>query len=746
MTTSTRVDRREFLRASALAGGGVLLATYLAPLGSAADALAAQLPAEFVPNAFIRITPDGVVTITAKNPEIGQGVKTMLPMLIAEELDADWSRVRVEQGDFDPVKFQNQVAGGSTATPVNWLPMRRVGAAARAMLVTAAAEGWGVPASECVTEPGVVVHRASGRRLTYGELSTRAASVAAPALESVPLKDAKDFRIIGKPIAGVDNRSIVTGKPLFGIDVVRPGMKYAIYEKCPVFAGKVASANLDEVRALPGVRSAFVVEGTTNLAGLVGGVAIVADTWWHARSARQRLKVQWNEGPQGSHSSAGYAARAAELAAGAPQRSLRKDGDPDAAIAAGGAKRVKGDYYYPFIAHAQLEPMNATAVFQDGKLEMWAPTQTPQAGRTLVARTLGIPEDAITIHLTRQGGGFGRRLYNDFLVEAAWIAKETAGVPVKLVWTREDDMQHDQYRPGGWHHLSGAVDAQGNLAAWKNHFVSFGEGTQFAPSAGISPAEFPARFVRNFELANSLIPTGVPTGALRAPGSNGIAFATQCFIDELALAAGKDPLQFRLEMLSGYQADPPPQPGPDGRTPPVPASLDPARMRGVLELVAEKSGWGKTKLPRGTGMGIAFHWSHRGHFAEVVQATVARAGRLTVNKVWVAGDVGSVIINPSNAENNTQGAVLDGIAEALSQEITIEKGRAVQSNFHDFRLLRLTQAPPVEVHWRITENAPTGIGEPALPPVVPALVNAIFAATGKRLRSLPISKHDLRWS
>ena len=728
--TNPTITRRNFLRVSAVAGGGILLAVY-APRLIHGDAFGATPLAPGELNAFIRITPDGIVTIAAKNPEIGQGVKTMLPMIIADELDVEWKDVRVEQVGLDTDRYENQWAGGSTATPINWTPLRQVGAAARAMLVAAAAATWGVDESSCTTAAGVVHHRGSGRQLGYGALVDKAAMMRAPELKSVPLKDPGDFRIIGTPVHGVDNHAIVTGKPLYGIDVTLPGMVYAVYQKCPVYAGTVKRANLEAVKALPGVRDAFVVEPAADapLNGLLGGVAIIGDSWWAAQSARGKLDVEWDEGATAQQSSASFATQAATLSKQPPARSLRSDGDPDTALA-GAPHVVRADYFYPFIAHVTLEPQNCTAHYRDGKLEIWAPTQTPAGGRSLVAKTLGIAEGDITIHITRSGGGFGRRLNNDYMVEAARIARQV-DAPVKLLWSREDDVEHDFYRPAGFHSLAGGVDANGKLVAWKDHFVTFGDPPRYAASAGISGTEFPARFVPNFSLGASSMPLGVPTGALRAPGSNAIAFVMQSFIDELAHAAGRDPVEFRRDLLSNVEDH---------------AAMDAQRMRGVLELVAEKSGWGKQTFPRGTAQGVAFHFSHRGYFAEVVQATVSRGGLLKVDRVWVAGDIGSQIINPLNAESQAQGAVLDGLSEAFGQEITIENGRAVQSNFNHYPLLRMREAPPVEVHFLRTDFPPTGLGEPALPPAVAALCNAIFTATGKRVRSLPLSRHDLSWS
>jgi len=718
--------RRLLLKVGSAAGGGLLMGVqWVQPSAArAADETTAL-------TAFVTIGTDNLVTITAKNPEIGQGVKTMLPMLIAEELDVDWKTVRVIQSDFDTARYGSQMAGGSTATPRNWLPMRQAGAVARSMLVQAAADGWGVPAGECTTAMGVIAHASSQRTATYGSVASKAATLTPPDPTQVPLKDPKAFAIIGKGQKSVDDPKIVRGAPLFGIDVTMPGLVHAVFVKCPVFGGKVTSANLEAVKARKGVKDAFIVRGGGDLTGLLDGIAILADTWWTANRARGALEVVWDEGPTATQSSVFYAANAKALAAQPPQASIRKDGDPDAAFASA-AKVVQAEYSYPFLGHATLEPQNCTALFRDGKLELWAPSQDPQSGRQLVSRTLGVAEADITLHMTRIGGGFGRRLMNDYMVEAAAIAKQAPGLPVKMLYSRADDIQHDMYRAAGFHHFKGGLDASGKLVGFRDHLIGFGANGRDVTSGGLGSNEFPALCVPDLEYVVSRQPLGLPTGWLRAPGSNALCFVFQSFIDELAHAAGKDPLDFQLELLDARRA--PPAPGARSFGP----GLNPERLKAVLRKAAEMSGWrARGDLPKGVGLGIAAYFSHAGYAAEVARVEVI-GDELRVQKVWMAVDIGSVIINPINARNQCEGAALDGISTALGQEITVENGRVVNASFADFPLLRMYQAPDIEVDFVLSNNNPTGLGEPTLPPVIPAVCNAIFAASGKRIRSLPI--------
>jgi isoquinoline 1-oxidoreductase subunit beta len=735
-----KMDRRSFFRVSAMIGGGFMLAHYVDPV---AKVLAqGPAPAHLLPSSFIQIAPTGIVTIMAKNPEEGQGVKAMLPMLIAEELDVDWKDVRLTQADVDAAKYGPQVAGGSTATPVNWVPLRQVGAMCRAMLLSAAAQTWNVSESECSTASGRVMHEASGKSAGYGDLAAKAAALPVPDPTTLRMKDPKNYKIIGKTVPGVDNHSIVTGKPLYGIDFVAPGMLFAVFQKCPTYGGKVVSANLEEIKAMPGIRFAFTVDGGTDLTGLLGGVAIVADSWWQAKTAREKLQVKWDEGPTASQSSKGFADQAEAFSKQAPQRTLRKDGDFDVAFG-NGAKTVEAAYSYPFISHVPLEPQNCSAHFQDGKLELWAPSQTPQQGLQVAARTIGIDPSAITMHQPRIGGGFGRRLTNDYVAEAAWIAK-VVGVPVKLLWTREDDMQHDFYRPGGFHYLRGAVDASGNLSAWQDHFVSYGNNGRFVASGDMGADEFPGRFIPNYGLHYSLIPCGIPTGAMRAPRSNALAFVIQSFIDELAHAAGKDPIAFRLALMDNSPLAA--TPGPGGRGPAGP-QFNAQRMQGVLREIQKTSGWGTRTLPKGTGMGVGCHFSHLGYFASVANVTVKPDKSMKVNKIWTVGDVGSQIINPGPAVNLSQGAVIEGMSHIMGYEITFDRGAAVQSNFLEVQPVRISQAPPdIQIDFVVTDNSPTGLGEPALPPVLPAIANAVFAATGERIRALPLMKLGYSWA
>lgn len=738
---SAPLQRREFLKLTGVAGGGLALAFYIRS-GPQANAQGAPASGVFAPNAFIRIAPSGAVTIVSKQPEMGQGVKTSLPMIIAEQLEVPWKGITIEQGDFDEKKYGGQGAGGSNSTPNNYDNFHLLGATVRTMLVTAAAQTWSVPATECRAENASVVHT-SGKSLKYGQLVAKAATLPVPAKEEVKLKEPKDYKLLGKRIPQYDSEAIVTGKPLFGMDVRLPGMLYAVYERCPAFGGKVVSANVDQIKRLPGVKDAFVIEGNGKVKELLPGVAIVADSTWAAFTARKQLKVTWDEGKVVNESWDKFVEQARGEAHKKPGRSLRKDGDVEGALK-GAAKTVEAEYLYPFIAHAPLEPQNTTALWKDGVMEVWSPCQIPNAGAGMLTRVLGIPADKIKLHINRAGGGFGRRISNDYLVEAAAIAQKVPA-PVKLTWSREDDLRHDHMRPGGIHFLKGGVDASGKIVAWKNHFFTFGEGGNPGSGGNLSGDEFPGRWIANFEAQQTMFDTGWPMGPWRAPGSCVFSWVIHSFIDELAHAAGRDPLDIRLELLG--TRDEMPAGGAGGAGKKGGPGYNVARMRNVLKFAAEKAGWGRKKFPKGQGAGIAFHFSHRGYFAQVAEVTVTKEGQLKVDRFVTGVDVGAQIVNLSGAENQVEGSVVDAMSVLMHQELNIERGRVVQSNFDDYPLLRATEAPTkIETHVLKTNYPTTGMGEPALPPVAPAICNAIFAATGKRVRQLPLARTDLRWS
>jgi isoquinoline 1-oxidoreductase beta subunit len=743
------LGRRAFLKKTALAGGGLALLFHLDTKIAHAEESDAPAKLEGHPhtevlNAFVRVAPDNTVTIFSKGPEIGQGIKTAFGLIIAEELDADWKTVVVEQAPVDPKVYGSQSAGGSTSIPRGWDQLRQAGAAARAMLVAAAAKQWRVPATECTTSASMVTHKPSGRKLSYGDLATAASMEPVPDAAKLPLKARADWKLLGKRIPGVDNHSIVTGKPMFGIDVQMPGMVYANYTKCPAIGGTVKSANLDAIKKLPGVLDAFVLEGTGNPAEVMPGVAIIGKSTWDVFKAKDALKVEWDETNASKDSLTEAAARAKEISAKLPAPATNV-GDVDAAFASA-AKVIEAAYDYAMVSHQQLEPENSTGWLHDGVIELWTPSQTADRGISQVAKLLNMPEDKVTIHQTRVGGGFGRRLTNDYLMEAAAIAVKVQA-PVKLQWSREDDFAYDFFRAPGFHYLKGAIDKSGKLSAFQDHLVSFtANGSRPVSGGGRSNNSFPTDIAHNTRYAISLMPLKIPCGSMRAPTDNTQMFVVGSFLNELSHAAGRDHVDFLLEWFNRAESA-----GPEARKGgPAPAGspsenagaragrFNASRASGVLKLAAEKAGWGK-KMPAGSGMGIAFSFAYGGHVAEVVELSVDAKKHITVHKVTAVADIGP-IVNMSSAENQVQGAVIDGISTAMGLEINVEKGRIQESNFDSYPILRMRSAPQVEAHFIQSDYRPTGLGEPSLPPLAPALGNAIFAANGDRVRSMPFKR------
>jgi isoquinoline 1-oxidoreductase beta subunit len=731
--TTHSLSRRGFLKVAGGAAGGLVLGLSLGVPGDA-QAQSGPPPRPFAPGAFVRVAPDGKITLISKNPEIGQGIKTGFGVILAEELDAKWSDVTVQQAEVNAAVYGAQIAGGSMSTPRAWDELRYAGAGARAMLVAAAAQRWGVPASELTTSDSTVIHAASGRTASYGSLATAAAALPVPDIQSLKLKARKDYKLIGKRFTGVDNAALVRGQPLFALDVRLPGMKYASIAKCPSVGGKARSFNADEIKRLPGIIDAFIIEGTPPVddvmrTGVLPGVAVIGQSTWAVFSARKALKVEWDTTTASKDSWTDFVQQGRTLSK-KPQGDtvVRTKGDVDKALASGNAnnKTVEAFYQYGFVAHAQLEPQNTVAWFKDGAVELWAPMQRPDPA--LVAAAAGLPVDKVKLNQMRVGGGFGRRLMNDFVCEAAYLSRRVDG-PVKVVWTREDDMRHDAFRVGGFMAYKAAVDAQGRLAAFDAHMVSFKDTAsgKVSKGGGFSPNEFPAEYVDDYRASQSLLPLSTPVVFWRAPGASTMAWVQQSFLHEVAVAAGRDHVEFLLELF-GRRA---------GQAAPPAAGLDPDRAIGVIKLAAEKAGWGK-RLPKGHHLGLAFCFSHLGHIAEVAEVSVDAGKKVTVHKVTVAADVGPVI-NLSAAENQCEGSVVDAVG-TMALEVTIEDGAAQQTNFDRYPLPRMAVAPKVETHFVQSDRSPTGLGEPVFPPVVPAICNAIHAATGHRIRTLPITQ------
>jgi isoquinoline 1-oxidoreductase beta subunit len=747
MRTAANTSRREFLKSSAAGGAGLLLAFYLPAIAAQADATEQT----FKPTAYIFIEPHGDVRLVVTRSEMGQGVRTALAMILAEELDADWSRVKIEQGDCDP-EYGDMTTGGSMSIRSSWDPLRKAGATARDMLLTAAADTWGVAKAECSVPGGSVVeHKKTGRKATYGQLALKASAVPVP--KDGPLKDPKDYRIVGTARPRVDGQHIVIGEAHYGIDTKVPGMLYAVVARPLVFGGKVKKFDATRALAVPGVRKVFEVPAVEMppLFGeerkpdsghqhyLWGGVAVVADSTWQAIAGRRALTIDWENGPGAEESTEKQRATLTELLK-TPGKELKKIGDPDAAISSA-AKTVEADYETPFLAHMTMEPVNCTASVHDDKCEVWAPTQNPNGMATALASVLNLPQSALTIHITLIGGGFGRRLCIDYGVEAALISR-SAGVPVKVIWTRDDDIRHDYYRPISHHRLRAGVDAQGQVTSWLHHIAAPSTDSTFVggevPDTGgteIAGTGLPNGTVANYSLQQSFLHTAVPRGYWRAVDTNWNHFAVQSFIDEVAAATRQDPLALRRQLIATKQKPA----GGDDNEGETPVNVD--RLLGVLNLVAEKADWGKP-LPAGRGRGIAGLYGFGSYVAHVAEVTVATDGTLRVDRVVVAVDCGQVI-NPDLVAAQMEGGVVFGLTAALYDEITIQNGQVQQTNFDNYPMLRIAGMPKVEVHLVPSHEPPGGIGEPGVPSTAPAIANAIFAATGKRLRRLPFQTQEL---
>jgi isoquinoline 1-oxidoreductase subunit beta len=718
-TVASRVNRRVFLKTGAAAGGGLLVALYIPGVG---EALLSQEPAKTVPimpSAFVKIAPNNTVTIVANHSEMGQGIYTSLAMLLNEELEADWATVRVESAPVDAVYnnlfFGMQGTGGSTTVASEFERFRKIGAAARLMLVQAAAERWNVKASDCRVEKGVVIHAASSQKATYGSLAEGALKLPVPS--EIPLKSAAQFTQVGKPTRRLDTPSKVDGSAMFGLDVNLPGMLTAVVERPPVFGGKVRQFDATEAEKVPGVKV---------VAQVPSGVAVIAEGFWAAKVGRERLKVTWNEGENARLSTEQMLSEFAALSS-SPGAIAKKTGDPAEALATA-AKTIRALYDVPYLAHAMMEPLNCVVDLKADHCEIWTGTQFQSVDRANAAKVAGLSTEKVQIHTTLLGGGFGRRANpaSDFVVEAMHVAK-AAKAPVKVVWTREDDIRGGWYRPMWYDRFAAGLDSEGNPVAWTHTIVgqSIMQGTPFESfiKDGVDPASVEGAADLLYGIPNLQVDlhspkNGVPVLWWRSVGHSHTGFSVEAFFDEVAHAGGKDPYELRRKLLTG-------QP----------------RMLAVLDLAAQKAGWGKA-LPPGRGRGIATRFSFSSYVAQVVEASVEKDGTPRAHRVVCAVDCGRVV-NPDGVKAQVEGAIIFGLTAALNTEITFKNGRVQQGNFDDYPMVRMTEAPEIEVHIVPSEQPPTGVGEPGVPPVAPALANALFTVTGHRIRRLPIRASDV---
>ncbi len=738
------LSRRTFFKVATTAAGGLLIGAWGGRELLEGDAT------PFMPNSFLRIDPDGTITIWSKNPEMGQGVKTAMPLIIAEELGADWSRVRVEQGALNNRRYGPQGSGGSYSIRYDWDIHRRLGAMARELLITTAAARWNVPRSECRAEQGAIIHAPTERRLSFGNLTTDAAKLTplASGSEQAPLlRDASTFRLLGTRVRGVDTRAIVAGRPLYGLDVRLPGMLFAVIDKCPVFAGRVKSIDDSRALAVPGVRRVVRIDGLDNPTFLQSGVAVVADSTWTAIKGREALAVTWDEGPFAAESSDSLRSQFHDLGRGTG-KVLSDIGNVDRALRTA-TLVVDAEYDFPFLAHAPMEPVNCTAHVTSAGCTIVGPLQMPGSARRVVATGLGMKPEQIAVEPTRIGGGFGRRLMSDYAAEAAVVSK-AVGAPVQVVWTREDDTRHDYYRPAGFRRIRAGLDAAGRVVGWDCHVVnisrnSYRKGTGGGEATEVygnftGPVSDPQGEAYDMDLQPTAIPncrlryseprTGVSTGAWRAPAHCANAFAIETVIDELATRSGQDPVALRLSLL-GSDADIPYR-GDD------PTPYSPDRLKAVLQLAAERGGWTRPAIP-GRARGIAAHCTFDSYAAHCVELSVDDNRRVLIHRIVVVVDCGQPV-NLSGIEAQAEGGTIDGLGTAFFGEVTIANGRAEQHNFDGYRLIRNAEVPPIDVVVMPSRLRPTGFGEIAIPVIGPAVANAIAAAIGVRIRQLPFSR------